>query len=321
MKKGFYILAWLIAVNLSLTGISFCIPPPCEFFPDSGEQGSTITVVLYLLCGIDPDPAETTLVFDVPGLEVVQITGGYDGDYSVTIRIAPDTPPGTYSPAILSGVNLVASAEDAAGYWLMFTVLPSPDGVSPCVFYPDSVTQGEQATLDLYLHCASLDDSGGLPDVIFDGVDIAVDGIRKKSANRFEVDLRVGPDVVPGMYSPYVLVGNDVALDADEARDQGLSVSVNESLPRFSLYPDSPQRTGTSSIYLIKGVHTNFRNGATLVSSNHKSIFPIFQYVFTPLDMVVVLSVLYDVAPGSYDLTMVTGDEAMTEAGVVAVIE
>jgi len=322
MQKGFTILACCTLLLLALSSISFCLPPPCEFYPNSAYQGTTVTVDMPLLCGIAEDGYQVpTLIFNVPGMEVVNIYAHGYAEYVVTIKLAPNTPPGEYAPHVFFGDKLAVTAEEASHYWLTFTVLTSPDGIEPCIFYPDSVVQGESKTLDLYLHCASLNDSDQLPTVIFDGVDITVAGIRKKAANTYSVDLQVASDVAPGTYSPYILLADSVVLSADDALANGLMVKVNESPPSITLYPDSPQRTGTSSMYLIKGSHTNFANGSSFVSVNHKGIFSIFQYVFTPSEMVVVLTVLYDVEPGYYDLTIVTEDMAVTGEGGLTVID
>jgi len=277
---------------------------------------------MYLLCGIiEYGYTVQTLDFNVPGMEVVDIYERSIEEYVVTIKIAPNTPPGEYAPTVFIQDGVAATPEEAANFWLTFTVLPSPDGIAPCVFYPDSVVQGEIKTVVLYLHCASLNDSDQLPTVIFDGVDITVAGIRKKAANTFLVDLQIAPDVAPGTYSPYILLANSVVLSAEESLANGLIVNVKESPPSITLYPDSPQRTGTSTMYLIKGSHTSFKNGSTFVSVNHKGIFSIFQYVFTPSEMVVVLTVLYDVEPGDYDVTVVTDDTAVTGEGILTVID
>ena len=219
MRKRSFIKIIILLLLLSLAGLSYALPPPCEFYPNSGYQGETLTLDLYLHCGVMPPYYNElpVIIFDVPGIEVLEIDGDFSDQCSVKVKIEPDVPPGIYSPYVIFRDEIILTPQEATGYYLTLTVL--------------------------------------------------------------------------------------------------------ESSPQFSLYPESPQRRGTFGIYLVKGLNTNFQRGATLVLSNSPGIFSVFQFVFSPTDLLTVLRVEGDVEPGDYDITVISGDAEVTEEGILTVTD
>lgn len=204
---------------LSLAGLSHAMPPPCEFYPNSGYQGEILTLDLYLHCGVMPPYYDElpVIIFDVPGIEVLEIDGDFSDQCSVKVRIEPFVPPGIYSPYVIFRDEVILTPEEAASYYLTFTVLEAP--------------------------------------------------------------------------------------------------------PQFTLYPENPQRRGTFGIYLVKGLNTDFKRGLTFVFSNDPGLFSVFQFVFSPTDLLLVLRVENDVEPGDYDITVISGDVEVTEKGIFRVTD
>jgi len=191
----------------------------------------------------------------------------------------------------------------------------------PCEFYPNSGYQGETLDLDLYLLCGVVPDADELPTIIFREPGIQVLEVNGDSSDYFIVKVRIAPYTSPGTYSPYVIFEGKVTLTPEEARSYHLKLTILESPPRFSLYPKNPQRRGTFGIYLILGMNTHFNNGSTFVSSNDPGIFPVLQFVFSPTALLSILWVDDYVEIGNYDLTVITGDEEITESEVLKVVD
>ena len=191
----------------------------------------------------------------------------------------------------------------------------------PCEFYPNSGYQGETLDLDLYLFCGVVPYSDKLPKIFFREPGIQVLEITGDSADYCRVQVKISPYTTPGTYSPHIVLGNRVVLTSEEARSYWLTLTVLESPPQFSLYPENPQRRGTFGIYLILGMNTHFNNGSTFVSSNDPGIFPVLQFVFSPTALLSILWVDDYVEIGNYDLTVITGDEEITESEVLKVVD
>jgi len=191
----------------------------------------------------------------------------------------------------------------------------------PCEFYPDSGCQGEILDLQLFLLCGAIPYSNELPVIIFDVPGIQVLEVSGDSSEECFVKVKVAPGTSPGTYSPYVIFGGEVVLTPEEASSYWLTLTVLESPPQFSLYPESTQRRGTFGIYLISRLNGNFKNGSTFILSNDPGIFSILQFVFFPTDLLVILYVDESVETGDYDLTIVTGDEEITEDEIFEVTD
>ena len=215
--RRLFILGSIVVLLLLHVKLSYSLPPPCEFYPNSGYQGETLDLHLYLLCGVPYADEPPKIIFNERGIKVLEITGDSSDECRVKVRIAPYTTPGTYSPHIVLGNRVVLTSEEARSYWLTLTVLESP--------------------------------------------------------------------------------------------------------PQFSLYPENRQRRGTFGIYLILGMNTHFNNGSTFVSSNDPGIFPVLQFVFSPTALLSILWVDDYVEIGNYDLTVITGDEEITESEVLKVVD
>ncbi len=190
----------------------------------------------------------------------------------------------------------------------------------PCEFYPDSGYQGETLTLDLYLLCGAAPDSDEVPIIFFDEPGIQVLEVKGYSTE-MSVTIAVAPHTSPGRYSPYVIFGNEVVFTPEGASNSWLSLTVLESPPRFSLYPEQPQKTGTYGLYLISGLNTNFENGSTFVLSDNPGIFSIFHFVVSPEYLIVMVLVEDYVEEGKFDLTIISENESITENGILNVIE
>jgi hypothetical protein len=160
-----------------------------------------------------------------------------------------------------------------------------------------------------------------LPVIIFDVPGIEVLEIDGESSDQCSVKVKIEPDVPSGIYSPYVIFRDKVILTPEEAASYYLTLTVLESTPRFSLYPDDSQRRGTFGIYLVKGLNTNFRRGLTFVISDNPGIFSVFQFVFSPTDLLLVMRIENDVEPGDYDITVISGDVEVTEKGIFRVTD
>ncbi len=218
MRKRFFILGSILLLLLALNNLSYSLPPPCEFYPDSGYQGEILDLHLYLLCGIVPYSNELpAIIFNVPGIQVLEVSGDSSDDCFVKVKISPYT--------------------------------------------------------------------------------------------------------IPGTYSPYVIFRGKVMLTPEEAISYGLTLTIMESPPRFYLYPENAQRRGTFGIYLISGVNTNFKNGTKIILPNDPGILSIFQFVFSPADLLVILWVGKDVEEGNYDITIIAEDRDITEKGIFEVTE
>lgn len=191
----------------------------------------------------------------------------------------------------------------------------------PCEFYPDSGYQGETLTPTLYLYCAGAPDLDESLIIFFDEPGIQVLEVIRDSYDDFAIKIKIEPYVSPGTYSPYVIFGNEVVFTPEGASNSWLSLTVLESPPQFSLYPEQPQRAGTYGLYLISGLNTNFENGSTFVFSDNPGIFSIFHFVVSPEYLIVMVLVEDYVEEGSYDLTMITENESITESGILKVIE
>ena len=191
----------------------------------------------------------------------------------------------------------------------------------PCEFYPNSGYQGETLDLDLYLLCGVVPDADELPTIIFREPGIQVLEITGDSADDCRVKVKISPYTSPGTYSPYIFLKNRVVLTSEEARSYWLTLTVLESPPQFSLYPENPQRRGTFGIYLILGMNTHFNHVSTFVSSNDSGIFSVLQFVFSPTALLFILWVDDYVEIGNYDLTVITGDEEITESEVLKVVD
>ena len=192
MKKRSFILGNILCVLLIFTGISFSMPPPCEFYPDSGYQGEILDLNLYLLCGVVPYSDELPIIiFNVPGIQVLEVSGDSSDDCLVKVKISHYTAPGTYSPYIIFRGEVVLTPEEADSYWLTLTVLESP----PRFFlYPENPQR--RGTFGIYL----------------------ISGINTNFKNGSTFILSSDPEIFPALqfvFSPTDLlvilwVGNDV---------------------------------------------------------------------------------------------------------------
>ena len=217
MRKIPFILKSTLLLIFVLASVSHAMPPPCEFSPDSGYQGETLTIGLYLFCGVAPYADEVPIIFfDEPGIQVLEVSG--DPDY-------------------------------------------------------------------------------------------------------FVVKIKIEPYTSPGRYGPYVMFGNDIVLTPEEASSYYLTLTVMESPPRFSLYPEQPHRTGTYGLYLISGLNTNFENGSTFVVSDNPGIFSILHFAISQEYLLLILWIEHYVEEGSYDLTIISENQNITERGILKVIE
>jgi hypothetical protein len=107
--------------------IAHSLPPPCLFSPDAGAQGETLDVKIYLLCGLEPADPEVLprITFDDRHIKV-KVRGGNGGEYTGTIRILKDVPPGTYYPYIAVKREVIATPADTQSFGMAFTVLAAP---------------------------------------------------------------------------------------------------------------------------------------------------------------------------------------------------
>ena len=189
----------------------------------------------------------------------------------------------------------------------------------PCEFHPDSGYQGEILNLELYLLCGVVPYTDELPIIIFDEPGIKVLGVKGDSSDDCFVKVKIASYTPPGIYSPYVIFGGEIVLTPEEARSYHLSLTVLESPPRFSLFPENPQRRGTFGIYLISGLNTHFKNGSTSVVSDDPGIFSILQFVFSPTDLLVIVWVDENVEIGGHALTIITEEVEITEKEILNV--